>query len=115
MLLYILAAILAFLWMLDAAFTIQFLRKKGEEKEANELVRGIYGRGIFAFLAFKAIDLAFVVGVLFLLSITHLVTAETVMFIFIYVYAKVDWHNYKIWKNRNSNARNAKPARSKRI
>ncbi len=104
MLLYILAAILAFLWMLDAAFTIHVLRKKGDEKEANDLMRGVYRRGVLAFLAVKAADLVFVVGVLFLLSISYLITAETVMFIFVYVYARVDWHNYKIWKNRNSNA-----------
>ncbi|MBU3957745.1 MAG: hypothetical protein KKB25_01590 [Nanoarchaeota archaeon] len=23
-------------------------------------------------------------------------------FVFIYIYAGVDWHNYKIWRNRNS-------------
>lgn len=100
MLLYVMAAVLAGFWMLDAFFTVQVLRKKGYKKEANMLMRGLYKKSIFAFLIIKVVDLAFVLVILFLLSINYLITAESLMFIFIYIYAKVDWHNYKIWRKR---------------
>ncbi len=108
MLLYAMAAVIAALWFLDTFFTVQVLRKKGDKKEANGLMRGLYRRGIPAFLAIKFAGLAFVISVLFLLSINYLITAESVMFIFIYIYAKVDWHNYRIWKNRNSKTESRK-------
>lgn len=108
MLLYIMAAVLALLWMLDAFLTVHVLKKKGDEKESNDLMRGIYRRGVGAFVATKIFILVFVLAVLFILSIGYLITVESVMFIFIYVYAKVDWHNYKIWKNRNSNGKQGK-------
>lgn len=103
MFLYALAAVLAALWLLDALFTVQVLRKKGDEKETNDLMRWLYRRSVPMFLAVKTVGLFFVVSVLFLLSINYLITAESVMFIFAYIYAKVDWHNYRIWKSRNSN------------
>lgn len=115
MLLYILAAILAFLWMFDAFFTIPVLKKKGDRKETNRLARSMYGRGVSAFVAFKFIALVFVLAALLLASGIYAITTESVAFIFIYIYASVDWHNYKIWRNRNNKMENTKSARSKRI
>lgn len=92
-----LIAILGFLWMLDAFITIKVL-KKHPEKEANILLKDIHRQNPLAFLAFKIIDLVVVIAILFLLSINYIVTAETVLLIFIYIYANVDYHNYKIWK-----------------
>lgn len=105
MLIIILAGILAFLWMLDAFFTVQVLKKKGDKKETNLLVRSVYRSGVFTFIAFKITIMIFVLAVLFLVSKGYPVTAESVAFVFIYIYAKVDWHNCKIWKNRNNKKR----------
>lgn len=102
MLPYLLAGVLVALWMLDAVFTVQVLKKKGDKKEANKLMRVVYRRGTFSFFAFKIIAMSFVVAVLLLMSEEYTITAESVMFVFIYIYAKVDWHNYKIWMNRNN-------------
>lgn len=115
MLLPALAAVLALLWMLDAFFTIQVLRKKGDDKETNSLLRGLYGRSALLFVATKIAIMAFVLSALLLLSLSFPITAESVMFIFIYIYAKVDWHNYRIWKKRNNKTEDTKSARSKRI
>ena len=102
MLPYLLAGVLVALWMLDAVFTVQVLKKKGDKKEANDLMRVAYRRGIFSFFAFKIVAMSFVLAVLLLMSKDYAITAESVMFVFIYIYAKVDWHNYKIWMNRNN-------------
>ncbi len=112
-LLYIMSLALALLWMLDAFFTVQVLRKKGAKKEANGLMRGFYRKGVFFFILIRIAIMLFVLFAILMLSKDYLVTAESVLLIFIYVYAKVDWHNYKIWKNRNSKAGNTKSARSK--
>lgn len=96
MLLESLILILAALWMVDAVLTIKVLRKD-TEKEANLLLKDIYRHSAKAFFAFKIIDLFLVIGILYLLSINYTVTAQTIILIFIYVYAKVDWHNYKVW------------------
>jgi len=106
MLFVLLLGALAFLWMLDAFFTVQVLRKKGAKKETNGLLRGIYMQNAFSFVAFKFIVLVFVLAALLLASRIYTITAESVAFIFIYVYAGVDWHNYKIWRNRNGDAEN---------
>lgn len=90
--------ILAFLWVLDAFLSIDVLRKKGFKKETNILLRDIFRQSAAAFLAFKLIDLVFVIAVIFLLSIQYLVTAQTILFIFIYVYYEVDRQNFRIWK-----------------
>ncbi len=111
MLLYLMSAALAGLWMLDAFFTVHVLGKKGDKKETNELMRGAYRRGVFSFVAIKIIIMSFVLSALLILSKDYLITAESIMFIFIYIYARVDWHNYKIWKNRNSNAESTKRKR----
>lgn len=105
MLLVLLLGVLAFLWMLDAFFTMQVLRKKGAEKEANSLLRDIYRKNTFVFILVKFTVMIFVLFALSLLSKGYLITAESVAFIFIYIYAKVDWHNYKIWRNRNNKTR----------
>ncbi len=97
MLIFVLIAVLAALWMADAVLTIKVLRKN-PEKEVNLLLKDIYRHSAKAFLAFKVIDLAFVIGILYLLSINYMVTAQTILLIFIYIYANVDLHNYKIWK-----------------
>lgn len=104
MLPYILAAALAVLWMLDAFLTVQVLKKKGDKKEANDLMRIIFKRGVLFFMAIKMIVMVFVISVLLIMSAIYPVTAESIMFIFIFIYSRVDWHNYKIWRNRNSNA-----------
>jgi len=59
---------------------------------------------ILAFVAFKLAVLVFVLSALLLASGIYTITAESVAFIFIYVYAGVDWHNYKIWRDRNGSA-----------
>ncbi|MFZ3076989.1 MAG: DUF5658 family protein [Candidatus Aenigmatarchaeota archaeon] len=106
MLLVLLLAVLAFLWMLDAFFTVQVLKKKGVEKEANSLLRDIYRKNVFVFILIKFAVMLFVLFAISLLSKGYLITAESVAFIFIYIYASVDWHNYKIWKNRNNKTEN---------
>lgn len=111
MLLALLLGILAFLWMLDALFTVQVLEKKGNKKEANRLARSIYGRGVFSFIAFKLTVLVFVLAGLLMASGIYTITAESVAFIFIYIYASVDRHNYKIWRNRNGNSEETKKKR----
>lgn len=115
MLFYLLAGTLAVMWMLDAFFTVQVLGKKGNRKEANDLMRSLYRRSVLLFLASKTGIMAFVLAALFMLSKDYPVTAESIIFIFIYVYAKVDWHNYKIWKNRNSGAEGKKTELKKNI
>lgn len=107
MLLILLLGALAFLWMLDAFFTMQVLEKKGDGKEANRLMRGMYRRGVTAFVAFKIIVMLFVLAALLLASDFYPITAESAALIFIYIYASVDWHNYKIWRNRNKGTRDA--------
>jgi|GEM_PF-5960244 len=101
MLLILLLGALAFLWMLDAFFTIQVLEKKGDRKEANRLARNMYVRGASVFVVFKIAIMVFVLAALLLVSEIYPITAESAAFIFIYIYAGVDWHNYKIWRNRN--------------
>ncbi len=108
LLLYIMSLALALLWMLDALFTVQVLRKKGAKKEANGLMRDLYRKSVFFFILIKIAIMLFVLFAILMLSKDYLVTAESVLLIFIYVYAKVDWHNYKIWKNRNGTAKDKK-------
>ena len=98
MLLLILLSVLAFLWMLDAYFTLIVIKKHGLNRETNELLKNIYKKDKKNLLIFKILDLAFVLSVLYLLSIEYMITAETITFIFIYIYANVDWNNYKVWK-----------------
>lgn len=109
------AAALAALWMLDAFFTVQVLKKKGDKKEANGLMRMTYRHGILFFISIKTVIMVFVISVLLVLSAIYPVTAESIIFIFVFIYSRVDWHNYKIWRNRNNDTENTKQARSKRI
>lgn len=97
MLLEFIILVLVAFWMVDAVITIKVLRKD-PEKEVNLLLKDIHRQSPKAFLTFKIIDLAVVIGILYLLSINYMVTAQTVLLIFIYIYAQVDWHNYRIWK-----------------
>ncbi len=94
----VLSLSLVALWMLDAYFTISVLKRKGMKKEDNKLLRAIYRHSPAAFLAFKAMDLLLVLTIFYLISINYLVTADTLLLIFIYAYAQVDWNNYKVWK-----------------
>ncbi len=102
MLLFILLSTLAFLWMLDAYFTLNVIKKHGLNKETNNLLKDIYKKNKRNLLLFKTLDLIFVLSVLYLLSINYLITTETITIIFIYIYANVDWNNYKVWKKLRS-------------
>ncbi|MCK5594423.1 MAG: hypothetical protein KAI18_04215 [Candidatus Aenigmarchaeota archaeon] len=88
--------ILAVLWTTDTVETCELVNREGIDVEENPVAKFFLKLSNRDFILFKVFDLAMLGTILYYISHTNMLAANTLLFIFTLVYAFTVVHNYII-------------------
>lgn len=88
--------ILTVLWTTDTVETCELVNREGLQVEENPIAKFFLKLSNKDFILFKVFDLAMLGTILYYISHTNMLAANTLLFIFTLVYAFTVVHNYII-------------------
>lgn len=99
---FILITILIVLWTIDLSETVGFVDKMGVSSERNPFARFLLKHGDYDFVAFKLVDLIFLIFILNYIRSANIFMANALLFVFIMIYTVTVVHNYVVIKEEEN-------------